>query len=634
MIILMKHSFKLFFKSIYLAVGFIIFFTGVNLYLIECMTRVSIHNDVLYYLQESQMMSMLFFAFFVFISYEYLVKSKNNNLLECFSVIDGGKTKLYLSQIAFLTIIALAMTLNVTTYNFIIYLVTNINSKSFVYHIVLNNFMNIFLVSFLGICVGILCTIYLKRFFAYLLMIFITVLISPICEFVPFVFFNGYGINIYPFIRIFDILPPDLDWIAEVQYGLSIETYRWNLLIFWISLLSFFALFKLSSRKIKTLSFLALLVLVVISFSNLYGFFEPSSFIKKDYNPKNTASFDQLYYIENVQKEETAKFGILAYNMKFVVDKQLYGDVRITLNEKEPLENYRFTLYRNYKIEKILSKDNEDLRFSRVGDYLEVFNSTDEKLREIRIIYSGYSPVFYSNSQGVLLPGFFPYYPVEGYKIIYKKTNSSFIPIIRDYNVEFNVHIKSDLEIYSNLQKTNNNFFGEAQAVTLVGGFIEEKVVGDNTLYELTLAKMNTDYLRNINNALEPYRNIFQEDINLNFIDKKVFQTSSTIHVGVLNNGLVGFDDHIFVYGLREDILTLSILHSLVPQEINKMGIKNVLFDYLVHKDKILSISKEELENNKRYELYALFLKKIDELGELYVIRNTYYYLKNENDMR
>jgi len=81
MIILMKHSFKLFFKSIYLAVGFIIFFTGVNLYLIECMTRVSIHNDVLYYLQESQMMSMLFFAFFVFISYEYLVKSKNNNLL-------------------------------------------------------------------------------------------------------------------------------------------------------------------------------------------------------------------------------------------------------------------------------------------------------------------------------------------------------------------------------------------------------------------------------------------------------------------------------------------------------------------------------------------------------------------------
>jgi len=35
------------------------------------------------------------------------------------------------------------------------------------------------------------------------------------------------------------------------------------------------------------------------------------------------------------------------------------------------------------------------------------------------ILYEGYSPVYFSNIQGVLLPGFFPYYPKEGYHPVY-----------------------------------------------------------------------------------------------------------------------------------------------------------------------------------------------------------------------
>ena len=43
------------------------------------------------------------------------------------------------------------------------------------------------------------------------------------------------------------ILPNDLEWYINHDYGMYAEIYRWNLIIFWISLLSF--LFSTLSNK-------------------------------------------------------------------------------------------------------------------------------------------------------------------------------------------------------------------------------------------------------------------------------------------------------------------------------------------------------------------------------------------------
>ncbi|MBU5677048.1 ABC transporter permease [Alkaliphilus sp. MSJ-5] len=633
MITLIRKNFKLFFKSIYLALGFFIFSIVVNVYLIEGIYKLSIHKDALYYLIHSQKISIIYFVFFVFISYEYLVKSKNESILECFSVINNGKFKLYFSKLAVLVIIIVIMTLNIMIYNYVAYFVMNVNSLSYAYHIFLNNFLNVFLVSFLGVCIGTVTSLYLKRFPAYLIMIFSTVLISPIFESVPYILFMGFEVNIYPLREIFNILPPNLDWVEEELYGLSIESYRWNLLIFWICFLSSFVLLKLSTKKSKLLNFVAI-ILLSFSLINLYSYTKPGSIVKKDYNPNSFVAFDELYYIKDVQKEENVEFNILAYGMDLTIGRQLHSDIKISLDEKEYLNSYKFTLYRNYKVEKILSKKNEILEFRREGDYLEVFNPTNEKLEEIRILYSGYSPVFYSNSQGVLLPGCFPYYPIEGYKKIYLKEQSSYIPIIRDDNIKFNVSTKSNLDIYSNLQKDNNNFFGEAQAVTLIGGFVEEKNIGNNIFYGLTLEKLNTNALLDINNILEPYKNMFLENEEFNITGKKIFQSPATFTSRVMDNGLVSFKDHIFIYGLDKENLVQGFLQSTIPQDIKKIEIKSIFFDYLLYKNRILNIPKEELENNKSYELHNLFLKKINELGENYVLKNTYDFLRNKNDTR
>ncbi|WIV13499.1 ABC transporter permease [Proteiniborus sp. MB09-C3] len=633
MLSLVKNNLKLFFKNRYLSLGFIAFFVIINAYLIEGMYKLSIHKDALYYLQISQKLSIVYFIFFLFVSYEYLMKSKNDHILECFLTMDRGILKLYISKLIVLIMIILIMTLNVMVYNYISYFATNIKSISFAYHVFLNNLLNVFLVSFLGSCIGIIISLYLKKFLAYLLMIFLGILVSPISEFVPYVFFMGFGIDIYPLREIFNILPPNLDWFEETLYGLSIEPYRWNLQAFWTCLLSYFILLKFRIKKSKLLNFITMSLLLFSAF-NFYLYTNSGSIVKKDYNPKGYIAFDELYYRHDVQKEETADFSISAYSMELIIDRQLYSDIKISLNEKKPLDSYKFTLYRNYKVKKILDKDNKILEFKRDGDYLEILNPTSDKLEEIRITYSGYSPVFYSNSQGVLLPGSFPYYPIEGYNKIYIKQQSVFIPIAREYNVNFDATIKSKLDIYSNLNKDKNNFSGKAQVMTLVGGFVEEKKVGDNTFYSLVLKEQDITTLLEVDNLLKPYISIFPHIERLNIMDKKVFQIPGTFYYKVLGGGIVSYSDHIFVRGLDKDNLTYGFLQSTIPQDSQKMEIKNMFFEYLIYEDRTFNIPKVQFGDDKAFELRRLFFEKVEELGEDYVIKSIYDFLCDKDDRR
>lgn len=633
MLSLIKNNTKLFFRNRYLSLGFITFFVIINAYLIEGIYKLSIHKDALYYLQISQKLSIVYFIFFLFVSYEYLIKSKNDHILECFLAMERGILKVYFSKFIVLVIIIFMMTLNIMVYNYIAYFTMNIKSISFAYHIFLNSLLNIFLVSFLGCCIGILISLYLKKFSAYLLIIFLGILVSPIFEFVPYVFFKGFGIDIYPLRDIFNILPPNLDWFEEKLYGLSIEPYRWNLQLFWTCLLSSFILLKLRIKKSKLLN-LIIMSLLLFSAFNFYLYANSGSIVKKDHNPKGYVAFDELYYLSDVQKEENADFSISAYNMELTIDRQLHSDIKIYLNEKKPLDSYKFTLYRNYKIKKILNKDNEVLEFKRDGDYLEILNPTSDKLEEIRITYSGYSPVFYSNSQGVLLPGSFPYYPIEGYYKIYVKQQSVFVPITRDYDVNFDVTIKSKLDIYSNLNKNGNNFSGQAQVMTLVGGFVEERKLGDITFYGLVLEEEDITILLEIDNFLKPYISIFPHMERLNIMDKKIFQAPDTFSYNVLGSGIVSYDDHIFVRSLDEENLTYGFLQSTIPQDSQKMEIKNMFFEYLIYEDRTFNIPKVQFGDDKAFELRRLFFEKVEELGEDYVIKSIYDFLCDKDDRR
>lgn len=638
MITLLKNNFKILSRSIYLFIPLLVFFIVINWYLGLGIYNLNIHKDAFFYLQYSQRISMFFFVFFTFISYEYLVKSKNINLLECISILNKGTLKVYFSKLIVLIAIILIMTLNIFAYNFAVYIVMKVHSISYLLHIFLNNLLNIFLVSILAICIGSTISLYFKRFSAYAIMILSVILISPISEMIPYILYMGYHIDIYFLREPFNILPPNLSWKSDYLYGLSLEPYRWNLIFFWISLFNFFILIKLHKRK-RNFFNIVTAILLIFSLGNFYGFINPGSIVKKDYNPKNFTAFDEIYYSDDVQKEEKALFKILKYDMKLNINRQLQSDTTIYLDEKEPLKTYKFTLYRNYKIKKILGKNNKVLEYKRDGDYLEVVNPDNNKLQQIRILYSGYSPVFYSNSQGILLPGYFPYYPMEGYKKIYIKEEGKFVPIIRDYIVNFDISLKSNLDVSSNLNKNDTKFYGKAQEATLIGGFLKEKHIKDNIFYELSLNGIDTSVILNIDSTLNLYKKIFSDNYTFDIKSKKIFQSPQVISCKVIGNGIVSLKDHIFISESDIKGLALGLIQSNLSQDIKKRRISLILFNYLLNKNAFTSNNlsedapKEVLED-PLFQIEFLFVKKINELGEDYVVKNSYKFLIDKNDKR
>ena len=114
------------------------------------------------------------------------------------------------------------------------------------------------------------------------------------------------------------------------------------------------------------------------------------------------------------------------------------------------------------------------MNFDQNGDYVTVYAPMGTK--ELNFSYSGSAGKYFSNYQGIALPGYLPYYPVPGFVKFYEAgqivVNTDLEP------TDYEVYVDSNMAVASNLPKTDDNTFsGNADAVSLYGGMIvpEEK---------------------------------------------------------------------------------------------------------------------------------------------------------------
>ena len=147
-----------------------------------------------------------------------------------------------------------------------------------------------------------------------------------------------------------------------------------------------------------------------------------------------------------------------------------------------PLESddvYRFTLYRTYRIHRVIDENGTELPFTQDGDYFTI--TPDQATKKITVEYKGYSPMFYSNRQGICLPGCFPYYPWAGYKQIYYATPDaeselvSFIPRTDLPEASFSVSLSSKYPVFTNMgiSRSKEPISGTANALSLMSGMLE-----------------------------------------------------------------------------------------------------------------------------------------------------------------
>lgn len=565
---MIKQNLKLFFKTKIIFIPVIILLVCFLGNLVYSCYSFSLNSDVLIYLKNSIKLCLLSFVILCFTSYEFFYLYKRCYIDEALYSHKNGKTRILTSTVTVLLFIPALEFFSAFVFNFVIFLSSGMNDYSYLYHIFSVLFLYVFLGGIIPILLGVFFAQKTKRIVSYALMALIIFLVSSTSDFIPGGLSQVTKINFWEakyFLAY--ILPNDLEWYINHDYGMYAEIYRWNLIIFWISLLSFL-FFKLCQIKKTTLKAVLLSLTLLISTFNLVGYFYGGSHIEKGAQLDSISMSDYLFYTENEQKNQDPDFEVTSYDMDLSIYRQLDAEVSMTLSDTG-LEYYNFTLYHGYNVLKITDIEGNALKYNREGDYVTVIGNGNLQL--INIKYSGYSPILYSNYQACSLPGFFAYYPIPGF---YKITGdyTTYNPIEIKSETEFNIRVDSARQFYSNLDEVKNEkncFVGVTSYPTLFSGFYKSNSSDIYKIYAITvkgwgLSEIDEEYIDEIQKYINELDNNSNNKLNLK--EYTIIQTNEMLSSNCIYDGIFLGDDTVFINKATDEETKKQVAEILLAQ--------------------------------------------------------------------
>lgn len=565
---MIKQNLKLFFKTKIIFIPVIILLVCFLGNLVYSCYSFSLNNDVLIYLKNSIKLCLLSFVILCFTSYEFFYLYKRCYIDEALYSHKNGKTRILTSTVTVLLFIPALEFFSAFVFNFVIFLSSGMNDYSYLYHIFSVLFLYVFLGGIIPILLGVFFAQKTKRIVSYALMALIIFLVSSTSDFIPGGLSQVTKINFWEskyFLAY--ILPNDLEWYINHDYGMYAEIYRWNLIIFWISLLSFL-FFKLCQIKKAALKAVLLSLTLLISTFNLVGYFYGGSHIEKGAQLDSISMSDYLFYTENEQKNQDPDFEVTSYDMDLSIYRQLDAEVSMTLSDTG-LEYYNFTLYHGYNVLKITDIEGNALKYNREGDYVTVIGNGNLQL--INIKYSGYSPILYSNYQACSLPGFFAYYPIPGFHKI-TGDYTTYNPIEIKSGTEFNIRVDSARQFYSNLDEVKNEkncFVGVTSYPTLFSGFYKSNSSDIYKIYAITvkgwgLSEIDEEYIDEIQKYINELDNNSSNKLNLK--EYTIIQINEMLSSNCIYDGIFLGDDTVFINKATDEETKKQVAEILLAQ--------------------------------------------------------------------
>lgn len=289
-----------------------------------------------------------------------------------------------------------------------------------------------------------------------------------------------------------------------------------------------------------------------------------------------------------MQYNQKSDFQITSYDLNLNIDKELEAVAHIKI-DKENLNAYKFTLYHGYNIINISDSKGKTLKYDRAGDYITVYPVSDTNM--LSFTYDGYSPLYYSNSQGTYLPAGFAYYPINGFHYLYDIGKQGRIAVKFEKNIPINVSVASKTNMFCNLNETApNSFEGITDGITLVSGFYKETTVDDTRFIYSYLNTVQTP-MQNIDKILKKYLETFPQ------YKGKTIIISPESHSMANDESMFELSDHIVA----------NSLDSVFYNSANNYEILNT------HLDLFYTFLKYY---DKDSELYKLSQKDMDELPQ------------------
>lgn len=558
--------------------------------------------------------SAYFLSCFV-LSFEY-----NRKILKLNQSIENSNNKCYLYNLLIFVILDLILTIICSAFNIGLFLSLGVQHYEFIGHIIINLLINVFGISLLGIVMGFsFAQIFKKRIISYMIFAFFMFLSSQFFEKVVELVYNNFFIDLYPIYNVFNIYTPSLDWMPNFLFGYSILSYRIALLSAWILIFAFIMSIKIYHSKISRNIISA--VCAVLCIFNIIIYVQPSSKNIMNFSPTEGLSADFWYYNAIEQKKEKENFEVLSYKLDLNITNQL--NVIAELEVSENLSEYKFTLYHGYKVNKVYNHNRSSIDFKQEGDYLTVSNNLNTT--KFYIEYCGSSTKFYSNKQGMVLPGFFPFYPHPGYKYVYNIDEQTFDKLLLNNEAEFEIAVTGiNLNyVFCNLNKQDDMFKGKSNGVTIISGFADSYFVNETEIiypyldtYSLTLPSIEQNVIQFINeyqNSDKIKKIIIFPNLNLGNMETVIYDT----------------------YITTVDLNNLSELCLIAEINPRKQYLSQLINVYINEKEIYEYILKNAQENEYESDLIVIAMNKaINKLGENEFIQTSSTYLYDNNDER
>lgn len=310
-------------------------------------------------------------------------------------------------------------------------------------------------------------------------------------------------------------------------YGYQNEIYKlWLLLLWFIIFICVYHHYYFKEKKQRCI------IPIILICIGCYQIYKPQSVYRHD-SKWNGQYADYHYYgmddNDVVYLDEDIDYMISSYDLNIKITDQLYVDAFLQIHCNQPTNVIVLTLYHNYKIKSLSS--NQLQSYTQDRDFITLtFNENITDI-DINLSYQGYNNNLFSNYQAVILPGYFPWYPMAGQKSVYfnnndvSQINYGYNPYNRIENANFNITIDAPYNIITNL---DNIYSGTSDSLTLVGGCIETASSQIINYYPLALSYDYTkdDYMEQhqayIDETIQNFKETFHMDLT-DFDNKKNF---------------------------------------------------------------------------------------------------------------
>lgn len=422
------------------------------------------------------------FALFLFIAFEYFYSIRSSYMEETIESIYGGRKSFERGNLAVCVIGAFVYWLTLVVINVSSNIYMGMYDVRYNVYIIGVLFVNVFLNLVIAIMVAWVVSKKIGRICAYFILIGIVFLSSSNFEELAELLTYEMGHNIYPVQELFAFLPMGLNWMPNFNNPFMIQAYQLTLKSAWIfGMIAIAFCTKHFGKKIKKkyiLPGIAALLCVVL-------YYMPASKLMMNSDPNGTLYEGELYYWGKEMTEADSvyeEFTPLSYQMDMRFGRELKNKVKIKI-EPGNLKCYAFTLFHGFRVKSVKDQDGYNMDFTRKDDYLYVNNDSLKEITEICIYYQGGSSVYYSNSQGIYLPGAFAYYPQPGIRAVYDADSYSYCFEFLPEDVYFEVKLNGVRDVYSNLQYTEDGVFkGYCSGPVFLKGFLKEYEYEDTVI--------------------------------------------------------------------------------------------------------------------------------------------------------